>query len=104
MNLVTYSSCEGHFIASSFYEGYVGIVFIERHKLLIDVLLVAGRAEGFSPYRTWLTDVDDQKRYPTVELYFPQHEDNDVTQYHERMKRATERLRNSLEDKGWKTK
>jgi len=104
LDLVTYSSCEGHFIEGSFYEGYAGIVFLQQHNFLIEALLYAGRAEGFSPYRTWLTDVDDRKRYPTVEIYFPQRYDNEVTQYHEQMKQATKRLKRSLEDKGWKTR
>ena len=93
---VTYSSCEGHLIQASFYEAYAGFLYESTKQAHTTTLIHFATDSGFQVFRTWLVDSIDGTKYATVEVYFPCVRRMRLEDYHDELKRATNRLAISL--------
>lgn len=96
VGLVSYSSCEGHFIDGEAYEAYAGILFDDNVTGIAEKLADYARKSGFDVYRSWLSDSTNGKRHRTVEIYLPLKGAPTVDRYHERLDKATNALANAV--------
>lgn len=92
LNLVTYSSCEGHLIEGDFYEAYVGFLYVETQTVVSGLLVQLAITSGFLPFRTWLADPPNETSHKTVEIYFPRYDMKSLGDYHEELTLGTSKL------------